>query len=588
MGVCSSPTATPSQRTRCGRWSSNGRSSIALRSATPTTRAISTSGSSILHLRRLREADGLGSFLGGRVRLFPHQLHVAERATQSDPVRWLLADEVGLGKTIEACLDPQPPRAHAADRTLPRGGAGVAHGAVAGRAVAQVPPGVHAARRAAPRRRRARLRRGLQSVRAAPPRRHRARDADRAARAERAGGRGGHRSARRRRSAAAAPAAGTSRRAALARDCADRGARPSRAALERHAARRRRPRVLPAAAAPPAGGVSRGGAVSRPGSRTARRCRRAPARRGASTSAGCRRGSASRSTIEGAARWQLREDVEAALRAAPAANEVARRQKIDRIRRALASGAALAAVLGPAERDASGSGAGDGRLGSARRVAGGAGAALARREGEDAGLRRAPRDARDAADRAQPSGAAGHGRLPRGAAAVAARHRGGALPRARRAQPARLHRGRRRGAQLRVLPAPGAVRSAVEAVGRRAAHRTARSHRAPRPGRDRLLPAAARHRRRRRAVVRNASVSSASRWPAWSRSWPGWKARSPRSPPTRHATLVGRGHRLARRRGARGAHAHSRSGVSAAAPRSVQGGDGAGAARARAVAISTR
>jgi ATP-dependent helicase HepA len=58
----------------------------------------------ILHLLALREADGLGSFLGGRVRLFPHQLHVAERASASDPVRWLLADEVGLGKTIEASL----------------------------------------------------------------------------------------------------------------------------------------------------------------------------------------------------------------------------------------------------------------------------------------------------------------------------------------------------------------------------------------------------------------------------------------------------------------------------------------------------
>ncbi len=57
-----------------------------------------------LHLSALREADGLGSFLGGRIRLFPHQLHVAERATRSDPVRWLLADEVGLGKTVEACL----------------------------------------------------------------------------------------------------------------------------------------------------------------------------------------------------------------------------------------------------------------------------------------------------------------------------------------------------------------------------------------------------------------------------------------------------------------------------------------------------
>jgi ATP-dependent helicase HepA len=58
----------------------------------------------ILHLLSVREASGLGSFLGGRVRLFPHQLHVAERATERLPVRWLLADEVGLGKTIEAAL----------------------------------------------------------------------------------------------------------------------------------------------------------------------------------------------------------------------------------------------------------------------------------------------------------------------------------------------------------------------------------------------------------------------------------------------------------------------------------------------------
>jgi ATP-dependent helicase HepA len=57
-----------------------------------------------LHLAERREARGLGSFLGGRIRLFPHQLHAAERATATDPVRWLLADEVGLGKTIEACL----------------------------------------------------------------------------------------------------------------------------------------------------------------------------------------------------------------------------------------------------------------------------------------------------------------------------------------------------------------------------------------------------------------------------------------------------------------------------------------------------
>ena len=57
-----------------------------------------------LRLLELREASGLGSFLGGRIRLYPHQLHVAERATRQDPVRWLLSDEVGMGKTIEACL----------------------------------------------------------------------------------------------------------------------------------------------------------------------------------------------------------------------------------------------------------------------------------------------------------------------------------------------------------------------------------------------------------------------------------------------------------------------------------------------------
>ncbi len=57
-----------------------------------------------LHLLAIREADGLGSFLGGRIRLFPHQLWTAEHATRSEPIRWLLADEVGLGKTVEACL----------------------------------------------------------------------------------------------------------------------------------------------------------------------------------------------------------------------------------------------------------------------------------------------------------------------------------------------------------------------------------------------------------------------------------------------------------------------------------------------------
>ncbi len=57
-----------------------------------------------LRLLQVRRAGGLGSFLGGRIQLFAHQLYAAERACGSDPVRWLLADEVGLGKTVEDCL----------------------------------------------------------------------------------------------------------------------------------------------------------------------------------------------------------------------------------------------------------------------------------------------------------------------------------------------------------------------------------------------------------------------------------------------------------------------------------------------------
>jgi ATP-dependent helicase HepA len=66
-----------------------------------------------MHLAASRASDDLGSFLGGRIRLFPHQLDVALKATRQDPVRWLLADQVGLGKTVEACLNGRwssPPR----------------------------------------------------------------------------------------------------------------------------------------------------------------------------------------------------------------------------------------------------------------------------------------------------------------------------------------------------------------------------------------------------------------------------------------------------------------------------------------------
>ena len=166
--------------TRCGRSSSNARCSIAWRSATLDDAGDFLTRLDILHLRRVREADGLGSFLGGRVRLFPHQLHVAERATAQRPGALAAGRRSRPRQDDRGVPDPQPSRAHAPHRALPGGGAGRADGAVARRAVAQVSPGVHAARRAAPRRRRARLRRRLQSVRAAPPRGDRARNADRA------------------------------------------------------------------------------------------------------------------------------------------------------------------------------------------------------------------------------------------------------------------------------------------------------------------------------------------------------------------------------------------------------------------------
>jgi|GEM_PF-2559731 len=47
---------------------------------------------------------GLKGFLGAKASLIPHQLHVANSASSLERVRVLLADEVGLGKTIEAGL----------------------------------------------------------------------------------------------------------------------------------------------------------------------------------------------------------------------------------------------------------------------------------------------------------------------------------------------------------------------------------------------------------------------------------------------------------------------------------------------------
>src|SRR4030095_15004389 len=54
--------------------------------------------------------------------------------------------------------------------------------------------------------------------------------------------------------------------------------------------------------------------------------------------------------IDQPSKWRMRETIETAVRGMPAPHAIARRHKIDRVRRALASGAALAAALGSDDR----------------------------------------------------------------------------------------------------------------------------------------------------------------------------------------------------------------------------------------------
>lgn len=57
-----------------------------------------------LALASIWPRPGVAGVLGARAMWLPHQIDVACRAIASDPVRMLLADEVGLGKTVEATL----------------------------------------------------------------------------------------------------------------------------------------------------------------------------------------------------------------------------------------------------------------------------------------------------------------------------------------------------------------------------------------------------------------------------------------------------------------------------------------------------
>lgn len=53
------------------------------------------------HHRRISPING---FVGGRIDLIPHQLYIAHEVSSRYAPRVLLSDQVGLGKTIEACL----------------------------------------------------------------------------------------------------------------------------------------------------------------------------------------------------------------------------------------------------------------------------------------------------------------------------------------------------------------------------------------------------------------------------------------------------------------------------------------------------
>ncbi|WP_439102687.1 RNA polymerase-associated protein RapA [Congregibacter sp.] len=79
--------ATPRQRLLASQY--DGHAAFALRMATAE------------HLHRLQQS-GLRGLLGTRTALLPHQLYVANEVGKRHAPRVLLADEVGLGKTIEA------------------------------------------------------------------------------------------------------------------------------------------------------------------------------------------------------------------------------------------------------------------------------------------------------------------------------------------------------------------------------------------------------------------------------------------------------------------------------------------------------
>ena len=258
------------------------------------------------------------------------------------------------------------------------------------------------------------------------------------------------------------------------------------------------------------------------------------------------------------------------MRSAAAANAVTRRQKADRVRRALASGAALAAVLGREDRalrqQAEAMDASDPRV--AWLVA----QAPRWRDAKEKTLvfvahRETLEMLRTALSHgAQLATGVFHEDLPSSRRDLeVARFRDPGRP-----EPPGLDRMRRRGPQLRVLPAAGALRPAVEAGHRRTADRPARPHRPADPGRDRVLPAARRVGSRRRAPARGGGrLPRADRGPrpATGRYRGRRRGACDRSGGVAHRSRC----RRAAGGGPGGAHAHRRRRLPAAAPRSRTG-----------------